>query len=160
MKHLIFPESKNNNRQSTIGSRQSNRRSQIIQRTRDLTPHRPCQLQVDHRGADVRMTQQLLHAPDIHPTQHQMRRETVPQRVRRDLFLQPRRLHPFKSREAKPFTRPLSGSTESAAAGNNQCHVKTFGHVASLLLGYRRKWVFSCLSRNLLPLPLLRNTSR
>ena len=50
-------------------------------------------MRVDHRGADIAVAQQFLQRADIRPTFQQLRGKGMPQRVRRDLFRDPRPPH-------------------------------------------------------------------
>ena len=51
-------------------------------------------MRVNLRGADVRVAEQFLNHPQIRAVLQQMRGKTVPQHVRRDVALQPRRAAP------------------------------------------------------------------
>ena len=65
------PQSPIFNFQFSISNFQSpipNLPSQVIQRTRDLPPHRPRQLRIDLRRPHIRVPQQLLDRADIHPS--------------------------------------------------------------------------------------------
>ena len=57
--------------------------SQIIQRAGDLPAHRFRQRRVNLRRPHIRVTQQLLHGPDVDPPQHQVRCKAVAQHMGR-----------------------------------------------------------------------------
>ena len=52
-------------------------------------------MRVDLRGRKIRVSQKLLHAPQVRAPVEHMRREGVTERVRRNFFTKPRPLHVF-----------------------------------------------------------------
>ena len=58
-----------------------------------VSPFQPlrCQMRVNLRRHQMRVAQQFLHAAQVRARIQQMRRVTVPQLVRRELRVQPRR---------------------------------------------------------------------
>ena len=65
---------------------------QIIQRTGDLPAHRFGEVGVDLCRAHIRVSEELLHGPDVDPPQHQMGRKAMTEHMRSHSFGKTRQL--------------------------------------------------------------------
>ena len=84
-------------------------------------PHRPYQLDIDHRRPHVRVPQQFLQTLDIHLSQHQMRRKRMPERVpRHPRSIQTRgqpALHDARAGRGNPSDHPPLRSLPQESSG-------------------------------------------